>query len=463
MKFVNRESELVFLNREWRQKQSKFVVVYGKRRVGKTELILQFMKDKPHLYFLADKIPDNIQIKKFSQSVGNFFNDSVLAQRGFESWEETLKYIAEKNRRFVLTIDEFPYLVESNPAISSIFQKAWDLYLKKSPTFLILMGSSVSMMEKETLAYRAPLYGRRTGQLLVKPFRFLDLGEAFPDVAFAKRLTIYSLAGGTPAYLVPFWGRKDIWKTVEQEILTKGMALYEEVEFLLREELVEPRNYFAILRAMSLGKTKFGEIMNECGFDKGTASRYLAILNNLQITRKETPVTEKFPEKSRKGIYFIGDNFFSFWFRFIFRYRDRLEMADTRFVISKIKQELPSMLAENYERVTREIFEESSTSGMAPRFQHYGRWWDKRGEIDLVATDEESNEILFGEAKWSQKPLGIDIYEDLKRKAHFVEWGKPGRKEYYCLFSRSGFTSQIIEVAKKEGIFLFREDRLVNR
>ena len=230
------------------------------------------------------------------------------------------------------------------------------MYLKSSPIFLILMGSSISMMEKETLAYRAPLYGRRTGQLLVKPFPFMEFGEAFPTLEFAKRLTIYSLVGGTPAYFVPFGKRKDIWKTVEQEILTKGMVLHEEVEFLLREELVEPRNYFAILRAMSLGKTKFGEIMNECGFDKGTTSRYLSILNSLQITRKETPVTEKFPEKSRKEIYLIDDNFFSFWFRFIFRYRDRLEMADTEFVISKIKEQLSSILAKNYESITGEVF-----------------------------------------------------------------------------------------------------------
>ena len=461
MKFINRESELALLNTEWKSRESKFVIIYGKRRVGKTELVLQFIKDKPHLYFLADKIPDNIQIKKFSQSVGNFFNDSVLARRGFENWEETLKYIAEKDQRFVLTIDEFPYLVESNPAISSIFQKAWDLYLKNSPVFLILMGSSISMMEKETLAHRAPLYGRRTGQLLVKQFRFLELRGAFPALEFEKHLIIYSFVGGTPAYLVPFWERKDIWKTVETEILTKGKALYEEVEFLLREELMEPRNYFAILRAISLGKTKFGEIMNECGFDKGTASRYLAILNNLQIIRKETPVTEKFPEKSRRGIYFFDDNFFSFWFRFIFRHRDRLEMSDTGFVIAKIKEELPSILAENYQRVISEVFLDSSSGCAVPHFQHYGRWWDKKEEIDLVATNDESNEILFGEAKWSRRPIGVNIYEDLKRKARIVEWGKPGRKGYYCLFSRSGFTPEMLEVAKREGIFLFWEDRLL--
>jgi AAA+ ATPase superfamily predicted ATPase len=463
VKFVDRESELAFLNKEWKSKEARFVIVYGKRRVGKTELILQFMKDRPHLYFLADKIPDNLQVKKFSQSVGNFFNDDVLARRGFENWEDTLRYIAEKKRRFVLTIDEFPYLVESNPAISSIFQKAWDLSLKNSPIFLVLMGSSISMMERETLAYRAPLYGRRTGQLMVKPFRFIDFGEAFPNIAFEERLTIYSLVGGTPAYLLPFWERKGIWKAVEQEILTKGKALYEEVEFLLREELVEPRNYFAILRAMSLGKTKFGEIMNECGFDKGTTSRYLSILNRLQITRKEVPVTEKFPEKSRKGMYLIEDNFFSFWFRFVFRNRDRLEMADTVSVVSEIKQAQPSMLAENYERVIREISKESFTIGVLPPFERYGRWWDKGEEIDLVATNGESNRILFGEAKWSQRPVGTDIYEDLKRKARLVEWGKPERKEYYCLFSRSGFTPKIIEAAKREGVFLFQEDRLVSR
>lgn len=463
MKFVNREKELAFLEQEWKAKGAKLIILYGKRRVGKTELILQLIKDKKSLYFLGDKVPDNLQIKKFSQMVGGFFGDPVLATRGFEDWEETLKYISGKKERFVLVIDEFPYLIESNSAISSIFQKGWDLYLKKSSVLLILMGSSISMMENETLAYRSPLYGRRTGQIMVRPFGFLDLEKMFPGLDFEKRLSIFSIVGGTPAYLTPFTERKDIWKTVEMEILTKGKALYEEVEFLLREELTEPRNYFAILRAISLGKRKFGEIMNETGFDKGTISRYLSILNSIQITGKEIPVTEKIPEKSRKGLYFIGDNFFTFWFRYVFRNRERLERGDTKSVLADIVRDHDSMLAKSYENVMGEIFRDGSYTAKLPRFQYYSRWWDKQGEVDLVAVNAEKNEILFGEAKWSRRPVGTNVYEALREVARFVDWGKPERIEHYCLFSKSGFTPEMLDLAKAEGVFLFQKDKLVSK
>ncbi len=465
LRFVNRKLELQFLNEKWGTDQAQLIVLYGKRRVGKTELCIQFIKNKPHIYFLCERLAVSYQLKKFTEMVAEYFKDEFLPAEGFRDWETALKYLAHKNEKIALVIDEFPYLADSDKSIPSAFQKAWDLYLKDSRVYLILLGSSISMMEKTVLSYKAPLYGRRTGQFLIKPFGFKELKEFFPSKSFEEILSIYSVVGGTPLYLNKFQG-KNYLDAIEKEILRKGEPLYEEVEFLLREELKEPRNYFAILQAISLGKHKLSEIINETGFDKGMVSRYLSILDSIQITKKEIPVTEKVPEKSRKGIYRIDDNFVRFWFRFVFRYRSLLEENRIDKVILKVREAMPSLLAENYERIACEIFMDVLIAGRDEAyplagFEYCGRWWNKTREIDLVATNSQSNEIIFGEVKWSNKPVGTNIYEDLKRTSQAVDWGKQNRKEYFVLFSKSGFTPAMKAKAKKERVYLFHKDKLL--
>lgn len=462
MRFVNRELELNFLNEKWGQNSAQLIVIYGKRRVGKTEISIRFAKNKPHIYFLCERIAARNQLQKFTEVIGRHFKDEFLPQEGFKDWETAFKYISNKKEKLAVIIDEFPYLAETDKAIPSTFQKAWDLYLKNSKVYLVLLGSSISMMEKTVLFHKAPLYGRRTGQFLIKPFRFKDVKAVFPGKTFDEILSIYSIAGGTPLYLNKFY-RKNYLDVIKEELLRKGQPLYEEVEFLLREELKEPRNYFVILEALSLGKHKLSEIINETGFDKGTSSRYISILDSLQITKKEIPVTEKIPEKSRKGTYRIEDNFFNFWFKFVFRNRSFLEENRITEVVSKIKKEMLALLAKNYEKISGEILLNNILNKKIPlNFEACGRWWDRNEEIDLIALNNKTNEIFFGEVKWSNKPVGINIYEDLKRKSQRVEWGKQNRKEYFALFSKSGFTPEMKKTAKKETVYLFHKDKLVS-
>ncbi len=461
MDFINREDELHFLNEKWQSDGAQLIVVYGKRRVGKTELTLRFSKDKPHVYLLCERIPLRIQLKKFTETLGSYFQDEFLPPEGFGDWETLFKYLAGKNQKLVVAVDEFPYLIETDPAVPSAFQKAWDIYLKNSKIFLILTGSSMAMMERSALFYKAPLYGRRTGQILVKPFRFRELKKMFLEKGFDEILSIYSMVGGTALYLNKF-RKKPFLRAVKDEILKKGEPLYEEVEFLLREELKEPRNYFAILEAISLGKHRLSEIINETGFDKGTVSRYIAILNDLQITKKEISIIEKMPEKSRKGIYVIEDNFVNAWFRFVFRNRPLLEENRTKEVLSKIETSLGELLSKNYEKIAGELLFEAIAAGRTGlRFDAYGRWWDKDGEIDLVAVNNADNGILFGEVKWSNKKIGVNIYNELKEKAGTVAWGRKDRKEYFALFSKSGFTPDMLALAKKEKVLLFEKDKII--
>lgn len=461
MRFVNRELELSFLNEKWQQNSAQLIIIYGKRRVGKTELSIQFAKDKPHIYFLCEKLVVHKQLKKFTEAVGEYFKDEFLPPDGFKDWETAFKYIANKNTKISIIIDEFPYLVEADESIPSTFQKAWDLHLKDSKVYLVLSGSSISMMEKTVIFYKAPLYGRRTGQFLIKPFKFKEVRKTFPDKTFDEILAVYSIVGGTPLYLNKFYG-KNYLDVVKEEILKKGQPLYEEVEFLLREELKEPRNYFVILEALSLGKHKISEIINETGFDKGTTSRYISILDSLQITKKEIPITEKIPQKCRRGMYIIDDNFFNFWFRFVFRNKSLLEENRIAAVISKVREAMPQLMSENYERISGELIFNAVLEGkLSIKFETYGRWWDRNEEIDLIAINNQTNEILFGEAKWSNNPVGTNIYTDLKKKSQKVEWGKKNRKEYFALFSKTGFTPDMKRLAERKEVYLFHKDKLI--
>jgi len=461
MKFINRETELNFLNDKWAKKNPHFIVIYGKRRVGKTELIKQFIKEKPAVYFLADKRTSLEQLRELGRIMGTYFKDSLLEKQGFEEWLDVFRFLKERDRNhFVFVVDEYPYLVEIDKAISSLFQKGWDEYLKDSKIFLILSGSSISMMESEVLIYKSPLYGRRTGQILLKPLSFKESRKFFPHKNFEEFLSIFSVTGGIPAYLFQIDPNLSLEENIEKKIFLKTEFLHNEVEFILKEEIREPKNYLSILKAISWGKRKFGEIVNETGLQKNVLTKYLNTLEKLQVTEKEVPVTEKNPQKSRKGLYQISDNFFRFWFQYVFPYKSDLEIGRFNEVFRKIKESFQILEATVYEKVCRETIWDLSDKIF--RFERVGRWWEKEREIDIVGLNQETKEIIFGEAKWSQKPVGINIFLDLKKKAKSVQWHRGRRKEYYILFSKSGFTKDMKELAKKEKVFLVEQNKLIS-
>lgn len=213
-----------------------------------------------------------------------------------------------------MAIDEFPYLADGNKGISSIFQAGWDEYLKDTPIYLILCGSSIGMMEQETLAYKAPLYGRRTGQIFVRPLPFSEARKFFPHYNFEEALKAYCIAGGTPAYLLKLAAYSSIDEAIREEIFSTEKILYEEIEFILKEELREPRNYFSVLKAIGSNCTKVSEIINETGLEKSALHNYLFVLENLHLIEKQIPVTEKNPKASRKGRYYLKDQFFKFFY-----------------------------------------------------------------------------------------------------------------------------------------------------
>ncbi len=462
MEFINREKELTALNEKWDTGLPQLFIIYGKRRVGKTELVKQFLKDKPGIYFLADKRNHTDQLKELGRVVGNHFDDAILTNRGFADWLEFFTYVAKKTEDpLIIAIDEYPYLFETESATSSLFQKGWDEYLKNSKVFLILLGSSIAMMESETLQREAPLFGRRTGQILVQPMTFRNSWKFFPEKTFDEFMGIYSITDGMPSYLLSVDGNVSLKENIQTKIFPPTEFLHNEVEFMLKEELREPKNYLAILKAISWGKRKFGEIVNDTGLPKNIVTKYLSTLERLRLVEKEIPITEKVPQKSRKGLYTISDNFFRFWFQYIFPFKSDLEIGRYDNVLHQFDTIFNTVEAAVYEKVCQELIFDFEKH-LFP-IERVGKWWAPEKEIDIVGVNEREQKIVFGECKWSARPVGIDIYKHLKEKAAFVAWGKGERTEYFILFSKSGFTPDMKKLTKEDGnVLLIEKNELVS-
>jgi len=461
MHFVNRREELAFLNRYWNESGFQFVPLYGRRRVGKTRLVREFLHGKRAVYFMADSVSEREQLKNLGREAGELFGDTILTESGFRDWQQFFAYISEKSRaeRLVLVIDEFPYLVYANSAISTIFQKGLDTQLKETNVLLILMGSSIGMMEQEVLFSKAPLYGRRTASLEVREMEFSGMEEFFPGLSLEQRVGLYAIFGAIPAYLERVNPNETALENARHLALDRGSFLYSEVEFLLREELREPRNYFVILRAIAQGKRKLSEIISDTGFDKNHLSRYLDILRTLRLVDKEIPVTERYPDKSRMGLYRIHDYYVSFWFRSVFPLRGRLELGNIDYVADRIARDFDQLLGSVYEKICRELCRQFMTDGVM-QFSALGKWWNRSEEIDLVALDEEESTAWFGECKWSVNKVGIDIFRSLKEKAAQVEWRNENRHDKFILFSRSGFTDEMQKLASADGVILVHGDKI---
>jgi AAA+ ATPase superfamily predicted ATPase len=449
--FINREEELDFLNQRYQSKKAEFIVVYGRRRVGKSELIKQFSKGKPSIYFLATRTTKYHHLKKFLAKTSSFFEEYPPE---VDTWEECFDYIAKKikKKKIVLVIDEFPYLIESNKEIPSLFQLFWDEYLKEKKIFLILSGSSIAMMEEEVLSKKSPLYGRRTGQIRLLPFKFRDVLKFYPKSSIENVVEFYSVVGSIPMYLLEFDQDKDVFSNIREKILAKKELLNEEVDFLLKEELRDPATYQAILEAIAVS-TKTTEIAQKAHLELHNLDKYLKVLMKLDLIYKEAPVTIKKP-KSRKVYYYIKDNFLDFWYGFCFPNSSLMEENPNLLAEKIIKPNLNKYVGRKFEKIGKEFLWELNRKDKLPFvFTKIGRQWGKmpgvskdrnQYEIDLVALNEKTKEILFGECKWQEKVNPQKVLFELKKKAGYVDWNLGKRKEYYFIFAKS-FTKKIKE------------------
>jgi len=440
--FYNRKVELDFLNRRFESGKAEFLVFYGRRRVGKTELLSHFCREKRAIFFVADLGSELSLLAGLSTAVNDVLFGPGAVKAVYATWEDLFHAVGNtaSTERLILVLDEFPYLVNAQPALASMLQKIWDRELRNSKIMLILCGSYIGMMEETVLGYQAPLYGRRTAQYLLEPFQFSEASIFFPKFDPADQVRTYAVFGGTPAYLTLLNPDQPLAENIEDQILTRGSYLYDEVRFVLQQELREPRNYFAILQAIASGKTRLNEIKQSTGLDGATA--YLDTLQQLQLIERHTPVTETQPHKSRRGLYRIKDPYVRFWFRYVLPNRSVLEQGGTAQVLAdQILPEMDHFASPIFEEVCRQLLWKLPFP-FAPK--QIGRWWNNSAEIDLIALDER--QAMLVECKFSSKPVGVDILADLEEKARQVQPELQDRRIQYGLCARSGFTPQLWEL-----------------
>ena len=434
--FINRKEELAVLRERYARKNAEFLILYGRRRIGKSELIEHFLKTTRGIRFLAREESKHLQLKKISRDCAEFFHDDFLERSPFGDWDSFFAYLAGKTKeRMVIAIDEFPYLVKEDSSLPSIIQEYWDTRLKDSGIVLILSGSSISMMEEYTMQHSSPVYGRRTGQILLHGFRFVDVLDYIGD--FKQAVEYYSVFGGTPAYIMAIDKENGVFENITRKILSADASLYKDVEFVLRMELNEPRYYFSILLSIAKGNNRICLIMNDTGLPKGLITKYLSILIDLQLVEREIPVTDN--HRSRKGLYRLSDNLFTFWFRFVHPNIERIERGDGELVLqSGIQPEFARYCGKPFESMVKDLFLEFNRDGLLPfRFDTIGSWWDKGEEIDLVAIQKEGPSILFCECKWQDSVNADNLLAKIKEKAAAVPWMENNRNEYYCIIART--------------------------
>ena len=453
MKFINRKREMSTLEKEYNRENS-FVVLYGRRRTGKTTLIKEFIKDKNSFYFFADKQNESLQINRFKNQLAEHFKDEFLKKIEINDWDTIFDYFISKigDEKFVLVIDEFQYLCLMNKGFSSIFQRIYDEKIADKNIMVILCGSLISMMYSEVLSYDSPLYGRRTAQIKLQPISFEYYKEFFDNKSKRELIEFYSITGGIPKYILEFDRNKTPLWNIENNIFNKDNFLYSEPKFLLQEEINDLSRYFSILNSVALGNTKLSSICSHLGLNSSSMTSYITKLIDLDILEKEVPVTENI-ENGKKGLYKIKDNYLKFWFSYVYPYQSYLEIENLSYPLEKIKNEFNLWVSKIYEDLARETI--LNNSEIPFPIKKLGRWWNNNEEIDIVGLGD--NEIIFGECKWSNKKVGLSVLLSLKEKSKSVKWNNSSRKEYFILFSKEGFSDDLISLSKKDKTIILSE------
>lgn len=317
--FIGRERDLAVLEELYQSRKPELYVLWGRRRVGKTELLQQFCQGRRAVYFLAAQVRERDNLRAFRDSLRECLGDALTSNVEFPDWSAALGFAAERagNERLVIVLDEFPYLCESSKGLTSVLQRFWDTRGKKSTLMLVLCGSQVAFMEQEVLAERSPLFGRRTAQRQLEPLEPLDALRFFEGWDVRSRVLGYAILGGMPAYLRRFQDRYTLEENIVREIMRPEGYLFDEVQFLLRAELQSPATYNSLLAAVARGGERVGDIALAVGVDSTTANRYLTTLRELTLVERETPLTDPDPLRSRKGRYRISDRFLNFHFRHV--------------------------------------------------------------------------------------------------------------------------------------------------
>lgn len=449
--FIGREKELKSLNNLYNTNKFQLPVIYGRRRVGKTALINEFVKDKDTIYFTGIETNAKQNLENFSRSIFTYATGLTTAPV-FSSFQEALEHVfnLSEKKRIVLVIDEYPYVAKSYKGLASILQVLIDKHKDTSKLFLILCGSSMSFMEEQVLGYKSPLYGRRTAQFKILPFDYFESRKYFKNFSDMDMAAIYGITGGTPQYLLQMDDNISVEENIKNNFLKTSSYLFEEPNNLLKQEVREPAIYNAIISAVAMGSTKLSEISSKAGEETSACSAYLKNLISLGIIKKETPITEK---SMRKTIYVISDNLFRFWYRFVPTNISIIQNEMTDLALKNIEEKFSSYMGAVFEEICKQYLWELNRQGKAAiTFTDLGRWWGNdpknkcETEIDIMGTADDKSAI-FCECKWINEKVDTGVLDTLiarSRLFHYADF-------HLYLFAKTGFTKGCRDKANEIG------------
>ena len=448
--FIGRNTELKTLDKLYRSNKFEFAVIYGRRRVGKTALINEFSKDKDTIFFTGVETNAKQNLENFSRCIMEY-QTGFAVDSSFASFQAALEYVFQlaQKKRLVLVIDEYPYVARASKSFASTLQLLIDKNKDSSKLFLILCGSSMSYMEDNVLAYKAPLYGRRTAQLKIQPFDFFESCRYFENFSGEDKALAYGIMGGTPQYLMQLDDRLSIEDNIKNTHLNPASSIFEEPNNLLKQEVREPAIYNAVITAIATGASKMNEISGKIDEDTSVCATYIKNLISLGIVKKEMPYGEK---SGRKTIYSIEDNMFRFWYRFVPGNTSLISRGAADLAYSRIAPELSAYMGGVFEEICKQYLWRLLLAGKcAVSFTELGRWWGTnpktrtQEEIDIMGTDKDS--ALFGECKWTNDKVDLGVLETLVERSSLFHF----KRTHFYLFSKSGFTKGCIDRAAELG------------
>lgn len=460
--FYCREEELRTMNRRYEKGRFECIVIYGRRRVGKTALINEFCKGKPTVYFSALNASSQENLEALSKAIYTCQNPDSANAPTYQSYADALDAITAMaaEKRLVLVIDEYPYLAKAEKSISSRLQHIIDHSWQNSQLYLILCGSSMSFMEYQVLGYESPLYGRRTAQFKIQALTYREITVFHPELTAADQALLYGVTGGIPHYINKLDVGDDLDEALLENLFSTSSYLFEEPENLMKQELREPAIYNSVISAIAGGASRSNEISTKVGLESGVCAKYLKVLLDLGILKKETPVTEK---PGRKTIYAIDDNFFRFWYRFVPRNMSVISVGRMRQVYEQaVKRYYPDYMGLVFEKMCQEYLLRYAKR-LPILLSSVGQWWGtdsktrKEVQIDIVGTPVEGNEYLIGSCKYRNEKIGMDELELLHRYAAVF---RPDGTFYYYIFSKGGFTPALLEAEKQGEVTLLTLDDL---
>ncbi len=417
--FIGRKKELQTLTEAWESPGSGFIPIYGRRRVGKSELILSFLRSKTALYFVGKRAPEGLQIREFLQVAATVVDEPLLATYPASSWADAIDAVLARRpngEKLVLAFDEFQWIVEASPELPSILQERWDRDWQRSEdVLLILCGSYIGFMEREVLGRKSPLFGRRTAQILLRPFDYREAGEFHPDYSLVDRARTYFVCGGVPFYLRMFSQRQSFEMNLTNQLLDEHAALHREPDFLLREELRETESYYAVLLAIAGGHQRAHDIARVSGIPAGSLPYYLKQLTELGYVARRYPLIDG-RRNPRSVRYDFDDPLLRFWFRFVFPQQSQLRrLGPERAFLERVEPRLDAYLGYCFERLCREALPWLYEREGVHASYEVGEYWSKQVQIDVVGWRADGWTDL-GECKWGVVKSATELERELAAK-----------------------------------------------